>query len=185
MAYCRGLTGRATQRAKCSRITSDTLRPSASALRKAASQRSSGMRTLRSVVPLGIVPRRVTFAEVVAEGFTICWPIVVVGPFEKVVSVWSDYADPHFSSFRLSVVAGRTATLRQVQTPLGRDHPSSLPGDLDRLGITPAGVFVNDVARCHAKAAANMLDPVADSDSPVCHTLSVPTPAPTPQGIAA
>lgn len=36
------------------RITSETLRPSAAALRSAASQSSSGTRTLRSVVPLGI-----------------------------------------------------------------------------------------------------------------------------------
>lgn len=43
-----------THFSKCSRTTSDTLRPSASALLRAASQSSSGMRMLRSAVPLGI-----------------------------------------------------------------------------------------------------------------------------------
>ena len=52
MTYLRG--GLATHRVRCSRITSDTLRPSASALSRAASQSSSEMRTARSVVPLGI-----------------------------------------------------------------------------------------------------------------------------------
>jgi hypothetical protein len=52
MTYLRG--GLATHRVRCSRITSDTLRPSASALSRAASQSSFEMRTARSVVPLGI-----------------------------------------------------------------------------------------------------------------------------------
>lgn len=43
-----------THLARYSRTTSDALRPSSSALRKTASQSSSGMRMLRCVVPLGI-----------------------------------------------------------------------------------------------------------------------------------
>ena len=46
-----------THFSKYSRTTSEALRPSSLALRKTASQRSSGMRMLRSVVPLATVDR--------------------------------------------------------------------------------------------------------------------------------
>ena len=49
-----GRGGRVIHFSRYSRTTSEALRPSASALRNTASQRSSGMRMLRRVVPLGI-----------------------------------------------------------------------------------------------------------------------------------
>jgi len=65
-----------THLAKYSRITSDTLRPSALALHNAASQSSSGMRTLRSVVPLGIG------GGAVRQQYSVCVSLrgVVVAP---------------------------------------------------------------------------------------------------------